>query len=56
MKVKDPVCGMIIDSEKAAARGKFLGMEVYFCSSACATKYAQAHPVPDGLSRAPNRV
>ena len=41
--VKDPVCGMTIDSESAAVRVELSGYTVYFCSSACATTF-QAHP------------
>jgi len=35
MKVKDPVCGMLIDSERAAAQGTYDGKTVYFCAEAC---------------------
>ncbi len=35
MKVKDPVCGMVIDSEKVAARGTYAGQTVYFCAVSC---------------------
>jgi YHS domain-containing protein len=35
MKVKDPVCGMVIDSERAAAKGTYDGTTVYFCAEAC---------------------
>jgi YHS domain-containing protein len=35
MQVKDPVCGMMIDSEKAAAHGTYDGKVVYFCAEAC---------------------
>jgi YHS domain-containing protein len=41
--VKDPVCGMTIDSESAAVRVELSGYTVYFCSSACATTF-QANP------------
>lgn len=34
-KVRDPVCGMTIDSETAAARGTYDGETVYFCSEGC---------------------
>jgi YHS domain-containing protein len=43
MKAKDPVCGMVVESETAAAHGSFGGIEVYFCSAACAEQYARAH-------------
>jgi len=39
MKAKDPVCGMTIDVEKAAARGVYGGETVYFCSVACQKSY-----------------
>ena len=35
MKVTDPVCGMTIESEKAAARADFAGRTYYFCSEHC---------------------
>ncbi|HTW55957.1 MAG TPA: YHS domain-containing protein [Thermoplasmata archaeon] len=35
MKAKDPVCGMTIDAEKAAARGVYGSETVYFCSVGC---------------------
>lgn len=37
--VKDPVCGMQIDKEKAAARKEFEGETYYFCSAACYDKF-----------------
>ncbi|HEX6051061.1 MAG TPA: YHS domain-containing protein [Gemmatimonadaceae bacterium] len=40
--VKDPVCGMMIDSESAEARREVAGQTYYFCSSACATKFDEA--------------
>ena len=44
MKVKDPVCGMIIEDSTAAARGVYDGNTVYFCSEACHRTYDRAHP------------
>ena len=35
MQVTDPVCGMQIESSKAAARETVQGQTYYFCSSAC---------------------
>ncbi|MCI4330676.1 MAG: YHS domain-containing protein [Thermoplasmata archaeon] len=35
MQVKDPICGMVIESEKAAAHGTYDGQEVYFCALSC---------------------
>ena len=37
--VRDPVCGLMIDSEAAAARVEVAGQHVYFCSSECATTF-----------------
>lgn len=39
MKVKDPVCGMIIDEENAAGKSDFEGRAYYFCSSSCQQKF-----------------
>jgi P-type Cu+ transporter len=39
MKVKDPVCGMVIDSERAAAKGTYDGETVYFCAVGCQRTY-----------------
>ena len=37
--VKDPVCGMTIDSESAKARTERNGQTYYFCSSGCAAEF-----------------
>ena len=34
-KVKDPVCGMEIDPDKAAGTSTYLGKTYYFCSADC---------------------
>ena len=34
-KVTDPVCGMQIDSEKAAGKSEYQGQTYYFCSEDC---------------------
>jgi YHS domain-containing protein len=44
MKVKDPVCGMVIESSKAPAHGTYHGETVYFCTVACQTQYETTHP------------
>jgi YHS domain-containing protein len=44
MKVKDPVCGMVIEHSTAAAHGTYSGETVYFCSVGCQKKYDQSHP------------
>lgn len=38
-KVKDPVCGMTIDAEKAADASEYKGETYYFCSPACKQKF-----------------
>jgi len=35
MKVKDPVCGMIIEHSSAAAHGTYGTETIYFCSTGC---------------------
>jgi len=39
MKVRDPVCGMTIEAERAAAKGTYYGETVYFCAVACRTEF-----------------
>lgn len=39
MKVKDPVCGMVIESGRAAASGVYDGETVYFCAVGCQSEY-----------------
>ena len=36
---KDPVCGMEIDKEKAAAHQEHEGKTYYFCSASCSNKF-----------------
>lgn len=43
MKVKDPVCGMMIEQSKAAAQGTYGSETVYFCSAACKQTYDRTH-------------
>jgi YHS domain-containing protein len=40
--VKDPVCGMTIDSETAVARAVFEGREYLFCSTRCRDSFIAA--------------
>ncbi|MBX6365846.1 MAG: YHS domain-containing protein [Gemmatimonadetes bacterium] len=40
-QVTDPVCGMIIDADTAAAREDHGGETLYFCSEACAARFRQ---------------
>lgn len=37
--VRDPVCGMQINQQQAAAKRGHLGRTFYFCSPACAQEF-----------------
>ena len=37
----DPVCGMSVEPESAGHRQTIKGIQYYFCSSSCSTKFAQ---------------
>jgi Cu+-exporting ATPase len=37
----DPVCGMQVDDQKAAATSQYQGTTYYFCSSECKRKFDQ---------------
>jgi len=37
--VKDPICGMMVDSDAAPAKGVYDGRVVYFCSGSCQKTY-----------------
>ncbi len=37
----DPVCGMQVDEEKAAATSEYLERKYYFCSRDCQRKFEQ---------------
>jgi len=39
MKVTDPVCGMEIEKEEAAAKSEYKGNTYYFCSKRCKEKF-----------------
>lgn len=41
MKIQDPVCGMTIDTENAAARAEFRGETYYFCSIGCRERFEE---------------
>ena len=43
MQVTDPVCGMMLDSAKAAATEDYQDQTLYFCSTSCHDKY-RANP------------
>ena len=36
---KDPVCGMEVEPNKAAATSQFQGKTIYFCSTECKQKF-----------------
>ncbi|MBE0603395.1 MAG: YHS domain-containing protein [Deltaproteobacteria bacterium] len=38
--VKDPVCGMDVETATAAGRTEYKGQTYYFCSSKCKEKFA----------------
>ncbi len=42
-KVRDPVCGMMVDPAKAAAKFDYQGKTYYFCNPGCLKKF-QANP------------
>ena len=37
--VKDVVCGMTIDENKAPAKSEYKGQTYYFCALVCKTKF-----------------
>lgn len=39
MTTKDPVCGMTVDEEDAAARSEYEGTTYYFCSKGCKAEF-----------------
>jgi YHS domain-containing protein len=43
-KSKDPICGMTVENERAAARSDGPDGTVYFCSVGCKLKYDMQHP------------
>jgi Cu+-exporting ATPase len=56
MEVLDPVCGMTIDSEQAAATVEHGGQTHYFCSQGCARRFGedpQAYLAPRPAAPAP---
>jgi len=38
----DPVCGMSVDKNDAAASAHYEGNKYYFCSTECKTKFQQS--------------
>lgn len=43
MTTRDPVCGMNVEEEDAAATSDFQGRTYYFCSSTCKQEFDE-HP------------
>lgn len=41
MLVKDPICGMMVDPEKAPAKAEYKGRTFYFCALVCKATFAQ---------------
>src|SRR5438034_510528 len=39
-QLKDPVCGMTVVAEKAAAKIEYAGSKYYFCSKRCAERFS----------------
>jgi Cu+-exporting ATPase len=57
--MKDPVCGMTVSPEKAAAKADFAGRTFYFCSQGCAAKFREnpeKYLVVDQSQPAPERA
>ena len=52
-KVKDPVCGMIVDPQKAAAKHEYNGKTYYFCTTRCAERFQKE---PEEFLAAPGKV
>lgn len=43
MRVKDPVCGMVIESQDAVGTAEYEGKTYYFCSQDCKAEF-QSNP------------
>lgn len=43
---QDPICGMMVDTERARVKGVYDGRTVYFCAESCKKQYEaqRAHP------------
>ena len=42
-KAKDPVCGMMVETDKAKFKGTYQGVEVFFCAETCKKTYEKTH-------------
>ncbi len=62
IKHKDPVCGMMVVPEKAAAKIEHAGKNYYFCSKGCAERFSReperflTGPASVGMHHAPDSV
>ncbi len=56
---RDPICGMTVDPERAAAKAEQDGATYYFCSQGCATRFQKAPEkflgAPGAAGMAPSR-
>lgn len=43
-KVKDPVCGMMIDKAQASATSQYKGKTYYFCTLHCKKQFEKEPP------------
>ena len=53
MQVTDPVCGMTIESEKAASTEEWQGKTFHFCSTSCRQSFRAAPERYAGKASAP---
>jgi YHS domain-containing protein len=44
MKVKDPICGMSVETDTARFSGTYDGQKVYFCAAACQLRFEAQRP------------
>jgi YHS domain-containing protein len=49
----DPVCGMKVDEQKAAAKSQYKGSTYFFCSDECKRKFEQQPEQFVGKTRQP---
>jgi len=49
----DPVCGMKVDDQKAAAKSQYQGATYYFCSEECKRKFERQPEQYTGKARQP---
>ncbi|HKD18774.1 MAG TPA: HAD-IC family P-type ATPase, partial [Thermoanaerobaculia bacterium] len=54
---RDPVCGMEVEPERAAARREHAGREIFFCAEVCARAFdADPAKYVEGAAEAPRRM